>query len=102
MTLEQALTIIAGYLITYIVTSVKNGKLLKINKKATDNDLSAKFDEFQKELAKRDEVIAKQGNELVYYRSALISDLKIRLQMTDDEKERQAILDKLDTLSKFQ
>ena len=39
MTLEQAAVVIAGYLITYIITSVKNGRLLTFNKQETNKNV---------------------------------------------------------------
>lgn len=92
-------------LINAMVLFINRGGLTKLVSR-NNKDNVKKIDKLEEnhkaELAKRDKKLELAFNELAYYRSVHKQDLKDRLEITNDEAERQRILDKLETLSKFQ
>lgn len=102
MTQEQLVALVSAiYTIIIFINNTKLGKSIISNKNKTEQKVDNEVKVLKEELSNRDQRIDRLENQLSYYNGKRIRDLKLRLEMTNDEKESQDIIDELETLSKF-
>jgi cell division protein FtsB len=102
MTQEQLVALVSAiYTIIIFVNNTKLGKSIMLAKKDSNTKVDKEVTVLREERSVLEQRVERLENQNAYFVAKRKRDLQTRLEITNDEKERQEILDELETLSKM-